>query len=638
MAVGSVLVVLVVWAMIYSEYVLYATSTNYSHFPIFTFLTFLVLVLVAVPAMRRVAPGWEFSRSELFVILIMLMVAGLIPSNGLTGFLLVVLASPYYFADPENRWAEYLHEHIPSWVAPREVWAMKWFFEGLPEGQSIPWSVWLVPLLWWALFLVALSFATLALMVILRRQWSRNERLTYPLVQVPVALTEGSAEGRTPLLRNRLFYIGAGVSFGIICWNILGYFYPTVPTIPLKGRWFAIARGFPAIELRFNFLVLGFAYFANLDVLLSLWLFRVLYIIQFGTYNRLGIDTGGNEDQWSYGLLGWQSFGALAAMVLWGLWVGRAHLRQVLRRAFFSKTPSGGAAGAEDSEELLSYRTAFWGLVISVLFLAAWLQQAGMQMRLVVGYLLGTFILYVGIARIVAESGLLYVRGPMSAQVFATYLFGTDAAGLSPASITSLGFTYTTISQGKGLFAAGLAQVVKMGEFVRGNRRALLATIVAAFVVGAVASIVFSLYFGYTFGAFNFRTWHFRAGGQWVFNDTVSKMRNPFPTDWTRISYMGVGAAAMAALYLLRSRFPWWPLHPIGLAVNCTYFTQKTFIAIFLIWAVKLVILKVGGVSLYRRSQPFFLGILVGYGLGVLVSILVDYLFFFGQGHYVHSV
>lgn len=638
MAVGTALVVLVVWAMIYAEYVLNATSTNYSHFPIFTFLAFVLLALVVVPLMRRVRPGWEFSRSELFVILIILMVAGIIPGNGLTGFLLVILASPYYFADPENRWAEYLHEHIPSWVAPKDVWAMKWFFEGLPEGQSIPWSVWLVPMFWWTLFLVAVTFATLAVMVILRRQWSVNERLTYPLVTVPVALTGGGTEGRTPLLGNRLFYIGAAVSLGILCWNTLGYFYPTVPTIPLKDRWFAVARGFPAIELRFNFLVLGFAYFANLDVLLSLWLFRVLYIIQFGTYNRLGIDTGGNEDQWSYGLLGWQSFGALTVMVLWGLWVARPHLRGVLRRAFSTGPSAERSPEADDSGELMGYRTAFWGLVVSVLFIAVWLRRAGMETRLVVAYLVGTFILYVGIARIVAESGLLYVRGPMSAQVFATYLFGTDAAGLSPASITSLGFTYTTISQGKGLFAAGLAQIAKMGEFVRGSRRALLAAIVAAFVVGAAASIVFSLYFGYRYGAFNFRTWHFRAGGLWVFNDTVKKMRNPFPTDWTRISYMGVGAAAMAALYLLRSRFPWWPIHPIGLAVNCTYFTQKTFIAIFLIWAVKLVVLKVGGVSLYRRSQPFFIGLLAGYGLGVIISIVIDYLFFFGQGHYIHSV
>jgi len=639
---GLMLVVLVDFAMIYTEYVVSASSTNYSHFPIYTFLTFVLLVLVFSPILRAVFRGRGLSRGELFAVLSMVMVAGLIPSNGLTGFLLVVLGTPFYFADPENRWAEFLHSHIPDWLAPKDITSMMWLFNGLPPGESIPWSVWVIPLLWWSLFLAALTVATLAIMVILRRQWSEHERLIYPLVQVPIALTEadtGPPVGRSSpghllsrLLHNRLFWAGGAVSFGVLGWNMLNYFLPTVPIIPLRNLWFDVAYGFQGIEWRLNFYVLGFAYFANLDVLLSLWFFRVLYIIQDGVYNRLGIDTGGNEDQWSYGLMGWQSFGALAAMVFWGLWVGRTHLAGVFRKAFSR------AEDVDDSGEMVGYRAAVWALLLSLVFMIAWLHQTGMQLRLILAFLLGTFILYVGIARIVAESGLLYVRGPMSAQVFATYLFGTTASGLNAASITALGFTYTTISQGKGLFAAGLAQVTKMGEFVRGNRRGLFAAILAAFVVGTLASIAFTLYYGYQYGAYNFDTWHFRWGGVWVFDDTVGKLRNPFPTDWQRISYMGIGVGLLAVLTFLRLRLPWWPLHPIGLTVNCTYFTQKTFIAIFIAWAAKLIILKIGGVSLYRRSIPFFIGILVGYVIAVMLSTIIDYFWFFGDGHYIHSV
>jgi len=630
---GLVLVVLVILAQIYTEYVINASSTNYSHFPIYAFLTFVLLALLVVPVLGRYLKRNAPSRSELFTVLIMVMVAGMIPSNGLVGFFLVVLASPFYFADPENRWADFLHDHIGGWMAPDELWAVRWLFEGLPEGQSIPWSVWLVPVLWWLLFFTALTFATLAVMVILRRQWSTNERLAYPLVQVPVALTERETEDPIPsLLRNRLFWIGAAVSFGILSWNMVSYFVPTVPEIPLKNKVFAIARDFPSIELRMNFFVLGFAYFANLDVLMSLWLFRIIYIIQLGLYNRMGVDTGGNEDQFSYGLLGWQSYGALTVLVLWGLWVARDHLKAVLSAAFSS------SAKADDSEELMGYRTAVWGLALSVLFMGAWLHRAGMELKLVVAYLAGAFILFIGIGRIVAESGLLYVRGPMSAQVFGTYLFGVGPGGLSPASVTALGFTYTTISQGKGLFAAGVAQITKMGEFVRGNKRSLLWAVVGAFVVGVLAAIIFTLYFGYQYGALNFSTWHFRQGGWWVFNDTVKKMRNPFPADWTRLGYMGVGMVAMGVLYFLRLRLPWWPLHPIGLAVNCTYFTQKTFFAIFVAWVIKLVILKIGGVNLFRRSRPLFIGILVGYVVAVAISTIIDYFYFFGEGHYVHAV
>ncbi len=546
--VGLVLVVAVVFAMVYSEYVLTATSTNYSHFPIFTFLTFMVLVLVVRLILRAMGPGWEFSRSELFVILIMLMVAGLIPSNGLTGFLLVVLASPYYFADSENRWAEFLHGHIPKWMVPKDMWAMKWFFEGLPEGQSIPWTVWLVPLFWWLLLAAAITFATLAVMVILRRQWSQNERLVYPLVSVPAALTssesddrQGSGSPGPALLRNRLFWLGAGVSFSVLGWNMLSYISPTIPQIPLKNVWFGVGRGFPGLEWRLNFFVLGFAYFANVDVLLSIWFFRVVYMLQAGISNRLGLVTGSRGDEWSWaGLIGWQSFGALTAVVLWGLWVARSHLRNVLRKAF------GRGEGVDDSDEIMGYRTAVWGLLLSVGLIIAWLLQAGMELKLIVAYLTGLFILYVGLSRIVAESGLVYVQGPMSAQVFATSLFGS--AGLSQASLTTLGFSYATISQGKGLFAPGLAQIAKMGEFVRGNRRALLGVVLMAFAAATIASLAFTLYFGYRYGAYNFDTWHFRHGGRWIFTDTVSKMRNVFPPDLKAFSYMGVGAGIMSVL------------------------------------------------------------------------------------------
>jgi hypothetical protein len=302
----------------------------------------------------------------------------------------------------------------------------------------------------------------------------------------------------------------------------------------------------------------------------------------------------------------------------------------VCRRAFFR------SAEVDDSGELMSYRTAVWGLLLSLLLIVTWLLRAGMEPKLVTGYLVGIFILYVGISRLVAESGVVYLQGPMSPQVFATSLFGS--AGVSQASLTILGFSYTTISQGKALFAPGLCQIAKMGEFVRGNRRALLGAIGLAFLASTVAALCFTLYFGYRYGAFNFDTWHFRYGGNWVFTDTVSKMRNLFPTDWKAFGYMGIGAAVMAVLTFLRMRLPWWPLHPIGLAINGTYFIQKTFVAIFIAWAVKIVLLKVGGVDLYRKSQPFFIGILVGYGMAVALSVIIDYLFFFGQGHYVHGV
>ena len=629
---GTVLVVGVNVFMIYTEYAIRASASNYSHFPIYVFAAFSLLVLLMRPLMNRLRGRPALSRSEVFLILIMGMVAGAVPCNGLVGFLVVVIATPFYFATPENGWAELLHAHIPGWIAPRDAEAMRGFFEGLPPGTDIPWGAWAVPLFWWMCFAVALFGLSASISAILNRQWAQHERLSYPLISVAVDLT-GGEEPRSLLpgiLRNRGFWIGFGLAVGLLGWNIVGYFLPGFPTIPLEGNTFSIGRGFPSILTKINLFVIGFAYFANLDVLFSLWVFRLLYILQVGAFNRLGYGTGGNEDQWSYGFAGWQSFGALTAMVVWGLWVARRHLRDVVRKAVDSHH------AFDDSQEMMSSRTALAVLLLSACFCIAWLRQAGMEMTMVLAYAAASAILYIGIARIVAESGLLYVRGPLSAQIFSLYLIGSGTLG--PATATATGFTYTTVSQGRGLFMPALVQIARLRDFVGGNRRRVMGAVVLAFAVALVTSLVTTLYLGYTYGTQNFSTWHIRAGGLWVFNDTASKILSPFPADWQRLRFFGLGAMVMGMLTFLRYRLPWWPLHPIGFTVGCTYFTQKTFVAVFVAWVCKYLVLRIGGIALYRRSQPFFLGLLVGYALSVALSALVDLLWFPGQGHYIHSV
>ncbi len=627
---GMVFVVVVDVFMIYTEYAVQASANNYSHFPIYVFAAFCLLILLVLPLLYRLTGRMVLSRSEVFLILIMGMVAGVVPSNGLVGFLVVVIATPFYFATPENGWADILHGHIPAWIAPRDAEAMRGFFEGLPPGADSPWGAWGVPLFWWTCFAVALFTLCASISAILNRQWAQHERLPYPLISVAVDLTDGE-KGRfflPDILRNRGFWAGFVLSVGLLGWNMIGYFSVGFPTIPLEGRTFSIGRGFPSILTKINLFVIGFAYFANLDVLLSIWVFRLLYILQIGTFERLGYITGGNEDQWSYGLAGWQSFGALTAMVLWGFWIARRHLTDVVQKAFDSRHVF------DDSREMMSSRTALVVLFLSAGFCIAWLYQAGMAMTMILVYGAASGILYIGIARIVAESGLLYVRGPISAQVFSLYMLGSGTLG----SVTAMGFTYTTISQGKGLFMSALVQMARLRDFVTGNRKYVLGAVALSFVVALFTSLVTTLYLGYMYGTQNFNTWHIRAGGLWVFNDTAGKILSPFSTDWQRINFFGLGAVVMGVLTLLRYRLPWWPLHPIGFTVGCTYFTQRTFVAVFIAWVCKFLVLRFGGIALYHRSQPFFLGLLVGYALSVVLSALVDLIWFPGQGHYIHSV
>ena len=158
---------------------------------------------------------------------------------------------------------------------------------------------------------------------------------------------------------------------------------------------------------------------------------------------------------------------------------------------------------------MMSYRAALWVLIIGSAYCTFWLWHSGMELRMVLLLGVMNLILYVGISRIVSEAGLVYVRGPMSSQVFSLYAFGTQS--LTPATVTATGFSYTTIAQGTGLFMPRLMQMGRLQDFVGGNRRKILIAVAMAFAVALVTSIVVTLYLGYTHGTQNFNTWHIRT-------------------------------------------------------------------------------------------------------------------------------
>lgn len=74
----------------------------------------------------------------------------------------------------------------------------------------------------------------------------------------------------------------------------------------------------------------------------------------------------------------------------------------------------------------------------------------------------------------------------------------------------------------------------------------------------------------------------------------------------------------------------------MGFSVAFAYPVRFSSFSLLVAWLAKWVVLKVGGIDLYRRARVAVLGVLAGYTTGVVISRLVDLLFFFGQGHPVH--
>lgn len=636
-AVGLVAACALNLLVIYVEYVAHASRVTLSHFPIAMAMVFVSIVLLLNPLAKCLNRRWGLSPSEMLTILAMCIVSATIPSVGLAGYMLGVMASPYYFASPENGWAAYLHDHVPAWIAPtNDHGATRYLFEGLPEGHVIPWAVWAGPVFAWMSLVCGIAFLSMCLAVMLRRQWVRHERLIYPVLVPAVEMTAGS-DGpgiRPAFARGKIFWAGFGVSFGIVCFNIVSYFKPGFPQVPniTWGPWINIGQQFPGIWARINLYTISFSYFANLDLLFSLWFFDLLFVLQAGVLNRLGFHMSTVEDgvgKYATSTYRWQTFGAFAVLVLWGLWTARHHLREVAKKAL------GRRVTVDDSEEMLSYRVAFFGFWVALAFVFLWLRASGMETKVALVYVAASLVVYLGVARVVCESGLIYVGTPLEPQVFT--IDALNARSMSAASLTALAFSNALSSMSKGLFMTAFSHAAKLGDLIRGSRRAVGAGIALAFVAGFVTTVLVTLLLGYSVGAYNFNDFPFARYSQSGFYRSVALIKDPEPRHVESYVLCGIGAAVMSGLTFLRYRFPAWPLHPLGFAISGTFFARLSTFTVFLSWGIKWLILKVGGVAFYRRCRPFFLGLLTGYILGVGLSVVVDAIWFPGQGHLIHA-
>jgi hypothetical protein len=632
--IGLAAVVFINVADPYSENILGSSLLGCDYLPLGVMLPFLVVVVFLVPVLKVLGRRFALSREELTVIFIMGLVGTTIPTFGLTEYLISIISSPFYFASPENHWAEFFGEHLPAWATPQNPEAVRWFYEGLPEGQAIPWGVWVIPLFWWLSFIAVVFFASLCIIVMLRRQWMDNERLTYPLAQVPLLMTEG-LEAPSPwpaFLHQRMFWVGAVIPMVLVAWEMANWFYPAIPSLrTFEGRYLPTARDFPPIRFQLYFPLIGFTYLINLDVSFSIWFFYVLGIIQVGILNRFGLGIGEGDIYTSEGdaSLGWLSFGGFVVMVWLGLWMARGHLGRVARKAF------GRAAEVDDSQELLGYRTALWGFVVAVIYMAFWLHQLGMTWAVILLFLFAAFTLYIGITRMVVEGGLVFLRGPMIPQTFSIRLLGST--NIPSGTMTALALSYAWFCDVKAFFMPAVAHATKLLEIVRIHRKAVLTAVVLAVVVGVAVSVTFVLHMGYTYGAHHRGFWIFAGGAEVPYDNVLSKMQNPFGPDWTRLKLLVIGGGIMFALMAARFRFPWWPIHPIGYAVSFTWPIWMSASSIFLGWLCKFIVLRMGGIKLFNALKPTFLGLILGHFFACGVGFVVDLIWFPEQGHQLYG-
>jgi len=628
-------VVLGVITMAVSTYYMdnWARNLVKSYLPVAVLIPFLGWVLLNT-LLRLTVPKAALSKHEILVIFAMLWVTGNLPAVGWAQHSVSLVPAPDFFASPENRVREVIMPLLPDYLflEPTQDPSIYQLYTGLQLDDEIPWLKWFRPFFWWLIGCLATFMCGLFCSVLFFRQWDEQERLVFPMSAFPVDMLAEDDDGVPTVFRNKIFWFGFAFTFGIIAWNMIGYFAIDLPRITLFDRAvtkeISLGNDLPPFYLRVQPLLMGLAYLCPADILFSFWSYNLLNTFKIGAMNRTGFTVGlAGQPAKAGEIATLESSGALFLIVGWSVWVSRRHLKHTLQVAFLRPR-------YEDNGVPCSYRTAWLGFIAFGLVLAGWCMSAGMTAGAVFLQLIFLFVCYFGISKYAATTGFTFLN-PAGGKGHVVLRSIGGSVNFTPASQAMMVLVQRNTFLGAPIRTASIPSITHYFKMLGpGLRRvpSIWLILPIAFIIGWWMASYARIYRCYSIGGLN-------AGLiPWGVNALVANIpyiegTKNYVFDPQKLSVWLFGAGEAALLTLLRARLSWWPLHPIAIA-----FPERRYaFCLMLVWAAKTVVLKIGGVRLYRRSLPFAYGGICGYLLGIAVSSLIDAIWFPDQGHGVHG-
>ena len=615
---GAVGAALVGYLAPYSVHVVQGSSMEFDFSTPMALFFFFFLAAGPNLLLLKLRKQLALTPAELVCIYGMMVMASALVTMGVTSQIIPVASGPAYYSSPQNRFATEVLPYIKPWLMPKGAApgapVVKYLYEGLPPGQSVPWAAWMPCLLGWAPMLVALYTAMICAMVLLRKQWVENERLAYPLTFLPLELAGGKSNGWPIILKQPMFWAGFALAGGLAATTGLHYYYPTVP-LPNMRPIAELVKNIWVLQFRFSMPMIGFFYLVNLDLTFSLWFFNLIFqalgalikVLNLTSHENVG-PFGASTDLFKY-----SGSGAFIALVISGLWVARPHLKTIWARVK-------GELGPEvDKDEILSYPAAFWLLVACLIVMAVWLGATGLPWAVIPIFLILAMVIFIGLTRVVVESGMAEAVAPAIAPGLAVSLMGTPAFG--QAGMIALVMNYVWGSDIRTFVMASAANSLRMTTVVEKGHRRLFYGFLAAIVIAFLVSFYVTLSAGYKSGTAGMSGWFFGAAGvptlgfKWA-QDRLATNVGPSQLGWIATSS---GALIYLLLAAARFRFMNWPFHPIGFAVAQTWIMDAIWFSPFLTWLLKSTFLRYGGMRTYLFMRPFFVGLIIGqFALNVL--------------------
>ncbi len=579
----------------------------------------LLLVVVINGILSKLAKRRLLKPHEIVVIYVMILVAALTTSRGLLEKVFATLVGVNYFATEANHWQELFFNNMPQWAVAFDVQGdmqqpvSAWFFEGSPRGAAIPWDAWVEPLIWWGILAVTVIFSLACIATIFRRQWVDNEKLTFPLVNLPLEMSGATAMTGTSFFRNKLTWIGFAIPTFVFMLDGLHGLFPQIPEIPTQYPLNPIfgSMGKPWRDLGYtvaycSLAAVGFAYFLPQQMLLSLWAFYGLIRLQNIVFSAFGAPPEAMPLYPTSLVNGYQVAGAYLVLTVHLVRSAMPHLKDVWARV------RGEPDAIDDKDELLPYRGAVIGLAVCFVVAAWWCIRLGMVWYMAIiqiaAYL---FVVCLVMARSVNEAGMLMTETSFR-PVNLVQLF-TRRSIMGPKTLGALALVDPVFPRDlRGNLLSTFFDALKMSDSAKLNRRHLFVAIAIALVVCFLVGGYLHMWFPYREGGVNLYGYVYQSNNLLGVRDYAPVLDAGDEFDHRLPIYFGSGVIVTLILSVLRQQYWWWPLAPIGFALSGSWSMIVFWCPIFVAWLLKSVITRYGGMKTYSNLRPLFLGLILG--------------------------
>jgi hypothetical protein len=676
----SVLPLSIVLCIVQVVFVVLAENTRqvYVNPTLISTLAFGVLMLLVVlvnPLLGALLGGrWlrPLNRQELVGIFAAMALTAGVSTFGLAAQLVPLVAAPWNpeWNTPQRNWDRTLLPHlqpalfidVPARGSPQEreqaLAAIRAFREGLQPldafGQplaslhddtpwqervrygwrvfvGVPWMTWLRPLACWMLFVIACYALFYSLSFVVLSNWSRREKLSFPLARLPESLlpAEGQAGRVPPLFRQASFWAAFALSALVLSWNgmadmgALGGLKsiqlgmtPARVAAMLEG---SVLDGLAVGRFRLIFLIfftaIGLAFLLPLEVSFSVWFYFLTAQAMLWVAIRAGIG-GSGADFATDGLatnnfITAQAFGGITLFSALTLWRSSRDLtQQALRQPTWPARLRGAAP--------------MLGLLLSVLAIVLWLRWC--EVALPVTLLVTAFLvlLTAGLMRMVAETGLFWFQahaGPF-------HFFNLMGLGrwLAPALMAPVLPIYSVLFLDlKTFLAPNLLNGMKMQGDASAGRGRFHLNLVLCLAVSVAVALGLSIFLAHLRGSQRMSPWFYSSSPPYVLDQAQRLAESPPQDVSVRTAWFAGGAGWIVLTTLLRRTLFWFP-HPVGYLMLINPLISSLWFSFFIGWVFKKVVVVYGGKRTFDLVKPAFVGLIVGELITILIWTLLGVL------------